>query len=450
MKPTKEIAILRLVIDLIMADNKIHRDEVSWAKNLSLRYQYTDEDMMKVHDISFCEAIDTLQQLDTVSRNEVITSLREIISIDNETDISERIIITAILMALQEDSCQHVQFLSTDACAFDNFDRQLIYLEQKANPAITQAIKNCHTAISQQLKACDIEFFFYPHIVERLIQSQPHIKPAIEILVPTFSSIEQSDINKYKTSDYCSYIHSMMGSDTEPFRFDAFLMLKIQSSFKKDKHTADFVCIDCSQKPIETLYNLINHLSTEEPSCTIPYHGCYRIFFDMISQHSKRCYNILLEDNLFYLYDGHKKISLNIRGSERKTLFALFLLHVNEGISNDTFALMSKDTSLGKESIAIYQYFANERNYHEVETALKNGKEPTVITNLRDITKRNSHIGYIKRAITSITSLKEPQNYYPQNIRGEHTYNILLSSNKIFAKRHSETSIHPLTIDFFL
>ena len=32
MKPTKEIAILRLVIDLIMADNKIHRDEVSWAK----------------------------------------------------------------------------------------------------------------------------------------------------------------------------------------------------------------------------------------------------------------------------------------------------------------------------------------------------------------------------------------------------------------------------------
>ncbi|MBQ5750486.1 MAG: hypothetical protein IIV86_04080, partial [Bacteroidaceae bacterium] len=123
MKPTKEIAILRLVIDLIMADNKIHRDEVSWAKNLSLRYQYTDEDMMKVHDIGFGEAINTLQQLDTVSRNEVITSLREIISIDNETDISERIIITAILMALQEDSYRHVQILSTDACTFDNFDR---------------------------------------------------------------------------------------------------------------------------------------------------------------------------------------------------------------------------------------------------------------------------------------------------------------------------------------
>ena len=450
MNQSKEIAILRLIIDLIMADNKIHRDEVSWAKNLSSRYQYTGEDMIKVHDIGFGEAIKTLQQLDTVSRNEVITSLREIISIDNETDISERIIMTAAMMAMHEDTCQNVQIISTEACAFDNFDRQLIYLEQKANPAITQAIEGCYTAISRQLKSLDIEFFFYPHIVQQLIQSQPHIKPAIELLVPTFSSIEQCEIGHYKTSDYCSYIHSMMGNNAEPFLFDSFLMLKIQSSFRKDKHTADFICINCSQKPVETILRLIDHLSVEATTQVIPYHGCYRTFFDMISQRSKRNYNILLEGNLFYLYDGYRKISLNIQGSERKTLFALFLLHANEGISNDTFAQLNRKSNLGKESIAIYRYFANEKNFQQIESDLTNNIDPAVITNLRDITKRNSHIGYIKRAITSITSLKEPQNYYPQNIKGEYTYNILLSSDKIFAKHHSKMCTQPLTLDFFL
>ena len=446
---TKEIAILRLAIDMIKTDNKIHCEEISWVIQLSKQYKYSQEEIQAVHNITFRNAIETIRQLDTASRNEIIDSLREIVSVDNNIDTNERILLTAILMSLHEDSCQKVQIITADARCFENFDKQLIYLNQRECNDIIQTIGNNYTSISRQLKHCDIEFFFFPHIIHKLSASPAYIKQAIELLLPTFSQIEQSELGRYTTSDYCAYIRKIMGEDAEPFKFDAFVMIKIQSSHHYDNHTVDFLCIDCTHNPLDSINRFIDHMDMDIAFDTLPFHGCYRTLLDMISQESKLNYNLLLEDDIFYLYDNHKKIALDIRGTERKTLFTLFLLYGREGINNHTFAQLDCNSQLGQDAITIYRYFANEKNYRLIESALNSENEPSVIVNLRDITKRISHIGFIKKAFSSVASLKSPENYYPVKVKGEHTYNISLPLDKIRVRRYRDDDTEPLNIHFF-
>ncbi|MBQ2979599.1 MAG: TerB family tellurite resistance protein [Bacteroidaceae bacterium] len=445
---SKEIAILRLVIDLIKADNKMHREEISWTEMLSKRYSYTADDLLQVHNVSFQEAITILQQLGSGERNEVIELLREIISIDNDIDTNERILIAAILMALHDDTSGHVQVLTADARGFEGYDRQFIYLEKKPCASCQQAVEQVYASISRQLRAFDIDFFFYPRVLQHILHMQPHLTPAINLLIPTFSHVDKEYLSAYTTCDFTKYVHGLMGAQAEPFRFDAFFMLKIQSNHRQEHPTVDFLCIEISQQPTDIFNRFIDSLAIEEDSA-IPFYGCYRTLFDMISCESKQNYDLMLDGDLFYLC-GEKKIVLDIRGSERKTLFALFLLYGEEGISNNAFAQIGCDTKLGQEAIAIYQYFANAKNYEQVEVALSNDEEPTVIANLRDIAKRNSHIGYIKRAFMAIPSLKSPQLYYPQNKKGGYCYNIMLSHDSVKAKHHSDDNTHPFTFEFFV
>lgn len=449
MTTSREISILKLVIDLIKVDNKLHQKEISWIESLTTHFQFTNEELQQAHEISLSDAIATLKLLDIDEREKILNLFREIIVADNNIDTNERILHAAIQLALQGNSLDKTQIITVEAQNFDNYDHQLIYLEHRDCPHITDAISQSYKAISRQLRSCDIDFFFYPHIVGQYTQSHSYINPAFNLLFPNFSQNESRNVlAESNTQDFCSHIHKMMGKDVELPQFEAFFILKIQSSHSADNHTVDFLCLQCDANPRETIDRLIECIDIEPQHNDIPYKGCYRTFFEMLSEKSKCEYDILLEGDLYYIVHGSQKIALEIRGAERKTLFALFLLHP-DGICNDTFATLSTQTSLGKDIVAIYRYFAKEKNYETICNALEAGKEPSVICNLRDIAKRNSHIGYIKKAFTAIPSLKNPQLYYPQNIKGAYRYEIGLSSDKIKCKYLSSESIETLHIDFF-
>lgn len=450
MSRAKEISILRLVIDLIKADNKIHREEVAWIEALNARYAYSEEELRATHDLTFVEAVTALQQLDIVERNEVIALLQEIILIDDEVDTSENLLLATIRMALQEETHHRVQLLTADASHFRGYDRQLIYLEQ-CDSAVKETIEREYATITQALRSCDIEFFFMPRVVQFLAQSQAYVNPAIELLIPTFSSIKSGSeyelVEQCHTTDFCAYMSGLMGRETMPY--ETFLMIKIEDACINDNYKTHFLCIDCSDDVVGVINYLVQALTCNFLPRIIPYEGCYRTFFDMVSVQSKQNYDMLLAGDTFYL-SGREKIALNIRGSERKTLFALFLIYGSGGIGNEAFATLSKDNRLGREVIAIYRYFANEKNDMLVEDALTANREPAVITNLRDIAKRNSHIGYIKKAFTSIASLKDPQLYYPQNVRQGHAYNILLPSSKMKVSSGVGQEEMPLSMSMFL
>lgn len=446
-----KIAILKLVIDFIKVDNKIHKEEVSWIETLTAHYQYSNNELQQAHCITLCEAISTLKALDTATRNEILEQFKEIVSIDNNIDINERILLAAIQLSLQEDSLNQVQIITVDARHFDSYDHQLIYLEQKECPDVSENLHREHNIIKLLLNEYNIDFFFYPHIAQLYSQSNSYINPATKLLFPNFSHFDNDKnnfIDQYSTVDYCSYIYSLMGKNVSLPPFDAFFMLKIQCNHSAEHHKVDFLCMQCDRRPSDMIELFINSMAIKQHE-TIPYKGCYRTLFEMFSEKSKCDYDILLEGDLYYLFDGLQKTILEIRGAERKTLFALFLIHKN-GVSNRVFASLSAQTSLGKEAIAIYRYFAKEKNYETMCRAIKLGEEPTIINNLRDISKRNSHIGYIKRAFTSVSSLRNPHLYYPQNIKGAQTYSIALQSHKIKGQHHSSHSTETLNIDFFL
>lgn len=452
MQYTSRTCILKLIIDLIKVDNRIHRDEINWLQSVTQKYNFTPDDFRAAHAVSFREAIDCLKQLNASVRNNVISLIEQIVSADNDIDLNEQIVLSAIKLSLQENTEKRVCILSADAEKFDHYDRQLIYLEQKKDYRVNLAIEQNISSLRKQLGNIGIDFVYFPFIIKQYIRSLPFITNAAELLFPSFSSGENktavSRIQQYETSDFCSFIRRQMDDNANGFPFNAFFLLKIQDCISSDKRTADFLCLQCSENPGNDIQLLINSLLLELPADTIPYEGCYRTFFEMLSEKSKCNFNLLLENDKFYL-SGDSKIPVTIQGAERKSLFALFLLHGENGISNKDFAEASAKNALGQEIITLYRYFANEKSIEKVDSALAENKEPDVILNLRDPGKRTSHIGFIKKAFLRIVSLKDPQIYYPLNIRGQYSYRIALPDDMKRAKLSTCLPEQPLSICFF-
>lgn len=449
---TTRTSILKLIIDLIKVDNKIHRDEIKWLQSLTRQYKFTPENYQTAHTLSFHEAIEHLKKQDPSERQKIISLIEQIASIDNNIDPSEQIILSTIRLALQENTSKRTRILSVNAGKFDRYDKQLIYLEQHTNTPLNQSIEQNLPLLHRQLKNIGIDFFYFPHIIKQYIQAQPFITNITELLFPHFSPDKTGTtadrILQYDTSDFSAFIHQNMGENTPPFPFDTFYLLKIQDSTATNRTTTDFLCFQSSQNPVKDIQTLIESMLLETPSDTIPYEGCYRTFFEMLSEKSKTNYNLLLENDRFYL-SGKCKIPLTIQGAERKTLFTLFLLHGENGISNKDFVKAAPDTPLGQEIITLYKYFANEKSIEKTDSALAENKEPDVILNLKNPGKRTSHIGFIKKAFTQITLLKDPQIYYPQNIKGQYSYKITLPENMKWAKLANDTPAQQLSLLFF-
>ena len=445
--------VLKLIIDLIKVDKKIHRDEIAWIEDFARRASLSADDLQDVHRLSFPDTINRLQTLDTKSRHEIISLVEQAASIDNDIDINERIILASIRLALGEDTRDHIQLLSVDSDKVGRYDRQLIYLEQESSPAIYQQIEANYDFLQQWLCDSKIDFFFFPHFLKQYTTFRPFIEETTRLLFPTFTPPSSSQTAQFlqqcSTADFCSYIQKLMGDKVAAFRFKNFYLLKIQDETANGNNKSDFICIEASNSPLQDILRLVKNLLLAPPFSTIPYEGCYRTFFEMLSEHTKTNSCLLLVDDNFYLPEiGNCRVE--ITGAERKTLFALFLLHAHTGITNEDFAAMSTNNELGREAIDLYKYFAKEKYNQRLDKNLSNGDVPDVIVNLRDISKRISHIGFIKKAFTRISQLKNPEFYYPVNLKGQMTYKINLPADQIQGT-YFKNSQQPktLTIDFF-
>lgn len=444
---------LKLIIDLIKVDKKIHRDEIEWIEDFARQRGLSPDDLQDVHNISLAEAVAQLQSLDAESRHEIISWVEQAASIDNDIDINERIILASIRLTLGEETRNRIQLISVDSDKIDRYDRQLVYLEQENCPGICKQIEENYDFLRQWLSDSKIDFFFFPHFIRQYTSISPFIEDTTRLLFPTFTPSADSQATAFlrhcRTSDFCAYLHRQMGEKTDAFKFKAFYLLKIQEENTGDNNKSNFICIEASESPMQDIFLLVKNLLLAPPFSTIPYEGCYRTLFTMLSEQTKTNSRLLLIDDNFYLPEIDN-CRVEITGAERKTLFTLFLLHAGTGISNEAFASMTAEDNLGREVVTLYKYFAKGKYNQRLDDNLSSGNEPDVIVNLRDIGKRISHIGFIKKAFTRISKLKNPEYYYPVNQKGQYAYKINLPSPQIqgiyFAKAQQPEM---LTIAFF-
>ncbi len=449
---SKEIAVMKLVIDLIKVDNKIHNNEISLIQHLISHLHLSESQYDVCHRISFREAIESLQQLDKEERNSIIKLIEKTISADDSIDTRERIILAATRLLLNDSTLHRAKIISTESKKINQYDNQLLYLEKFSHPTLIKDLDDDYLLYKRQLDELGIDLFFLPRIIQHIIHSHPYINQAINILFPTYTYTHNTDVQSIikdcTLPEFSTYIWQQMQLSAKDMPFEAFFMLKMQDYTIREKHVTDFLCIQCSETPADDIRIIIKNLLLDLPINTMQYEGGYRTFFEMICEKSKQDFYLLLQEERFFL-TGNLIIPLNIKGAERKTLFTLFLLYGASGISNETFASISSQSPLGKEAIIIYRYFAKEKAYAKVIEQLDSGKEPDIILNLRDIRKRNSHIGYIKKAFTQILQLKNPHLYYPNNIKGEHCYHITLAPHCILGQHFTHSSATPLTKTFF-
>ena len=77
-------SLMKVAVDLVKADNRIHRNEVAALGRLQKMYFVSNEEMEMTHYMSLQQAVERLSQLPTQIKEELLKHLDDIVSVDND------------------------------------------------------------------------------------------------------------------------------------------------------------------------------------------------------------------------------------------------------------------------------------------------------------------------------------------------------------------------------
>ena len=70
-----KLAVLRIAVDLVKADSRIHGDEISLLASLQEKFALSQDDLDRIHYITLQQAVSSLKELDVFSAEQVVRIL---------------------------------------------------------------------------------------------------------------------------------------------------------------------------------------------------------------------------------------------------------------------------------------------------------------------------------------------------------------------------------------
>jgi len=351
-------SLLKIAVDLVKADNQIHRNEVAALDNLIKRYQITPEEIELTHYFSLQQAITSLSHLDEGDKELILKQLSNIISVDNDISSHENILLSSVSLSLRQDSSSWVRVISVENINKECSNDQIIYLERGfcSNAHLVLDDKYDNLLITKALNDIGLRLFYLPNVITELAECQSSTKShhdefdllgrSIGFIVPKGETNSPSSLkdllHNLNTERFLKIIETYYNMSPDLFSFDAFLLVKIQDGHTFDDsdnpiRTVDFLCIDVSsdmKKHILTFVNLM-----EKTVNLIPYEGYYKMLYDHLSNQSKIMSVVMLDDkNNFFLPDLNN-YPIKFESSPQARSFYLLLLKFGKiGISKKIFS----------------------------------------------------------------------------------------------------------------
>ena len=121
-----KLAVLRIAVDLVKADSRIHGDEISLLASLQEKFALSQDDLDRIHYITLQQAVSSLKELDVFSAEQVVRILEDIMCADNEIDYEENILLTAVFMSISPRSREWCDVLSVSNVMDETSLRQVL------------------------------------------------------------------------------------------------------------------------------------------------------------------------------------------------------------------------------------------------------------------------------------------------------------------------------------
>ena len=130
-----KLAVLRIAVDLVKADGRIHGGEVGILASLRERFELSQDDLDRIHYITLQQAVSSLKELDSYSAEAVLGILSEVMCVDNDIDYDENILFTSVYMSLNPQTRDWCNVVSSSGVMDETSLKQILYLECNAKRA---------------------------------------------------------------------------------------------------------------------------------------------------------------------------------------------------------------------------------------------------------------------------------------------------------------------------
>lgn len=132
---TQRRAVMKLAVELVKADDRIHSKEVAVLDKLQSGLGLDQEELDLTHYLSLESAVDCLKNLEEEPTRRIINLFNEIMCSDNDIDFEENLLLSSISMSCDSGSRDWCRILSADAAESEAPEKQIVFLEGQTSEA---------------------------------------------------------------------------------------------------------------------------------------------------------------------------------------------------------------------------------------------------------------------------------------------------------------------------
>lgn len=351
-------SIFKIAIELVKADNQIHKNEVAILDELQARFQLSQDELDATHYISLESAINSLRCLSLEAKQEVLTIFEDIVRVDNDVNFGENLMLSALKLVLQEDSQTWSGIISVPGVEAEVSQNQIVYLEEDYCQEVHDVFddENDFLLISKALGDIGFQLFNLSKVKAELDQrwganedvdsKYDLLQRSVGYLVPSGDKEKIKNLsfilNVLDARTFYRIVLSRYAITPDRIPSKAFLLLKVRDCYVLDDDdmlhkTVDFLYMDISKDVKKRILSFVSIFDVKVYQ--LSYEGYYKILFDYLSSESKMMSHVELDKRLrFNLKDIADRPQISFESSPQSRSFYLLLLKYGQaGVSQALF-----------------------------------------------------------------------------------------------------------------
>ena len=341
-----KLAVLRIAVDLVKADSRIHGNEISLLATLQEKFALSQDDLDRIHYITLQQAVSSLKELDVFTADQVAKILEDIMCVDNAIDYEENILLTSVFMSISPATRGWCDVLSVQNVMDETSMRQVLYMEAAPCQEVHELFSDKYDRlmITKSFNDMGLDFIYLPDLLSGSSKGEMVglLKQAMRYLVPSGSiRIDHDDIENFSAEGFFYFLLSRYRMDIKALKSQSFMLFKVRDSYCLDDDNnqtkgVDFFVMDMSSDVKARIYSFISRFDNK--SDRIPYEGCYKILCDYLSSASKNVSRLLLDTSYGFSLMDSEKTKLVFESSPQARAFYLLLLKYGpSGVRQETF-----------------------------------------------------------------------------------------------------------------
>lgn len=351
-------AIFKIAIELVKADNQIHKNEVAILDELQARFQLSQDELDATHYISLEGAVNTLRDLPSDTKEDILSIFENIVRVDNDVDFGENLLLSALKIILSDVSKPWSGIISVPGVEAEVSRNQIVYLEEDYCQDVHDVFddENDFLLISKALGDIGFQLFNLSNVKAELEQrwgvnedvdsKYDLLQRSVGYLVPSGDKEKIKNLSSIlevlDARTFYKIVLSRYKITPDRIPSKSFLLLKVRDCYVLDdddvlRKTVDFLYLDISKDVKKRILSFVSIFDVKVYQ--LSYEGYYKILFDYLSSESKMMSHVELDTRLrFYLKDIDKTPQIAFESSPQSRSFYLLLLKYGQsGVSQSLF-----------------------------------------------------------------------------------------------------------------